>query len=65
MYKIYQIINIDGERYVGSTKEKLKRRYSLHKSHNANPNTRNKIASVNELTRMCWMVTATLITRST
>ena len=40
MYKIYQIINIDGERYVGSTKEKLKRRYSLHKSHNANPNTR-------------------------
>ena len=34
MYKIYQIINIDGERYVGSTKQILKRRYNLHKANN-------------------------------
>ena len=32
MYKIYQIINIDGERYVGSTKQTLQRRYNLHKA---------------------------------
>ena len=31
MYKIYQIINIDGERYVGSTKQSLQRRYNQHK----------------------------------
>ena len=31
MYKIYQIINIDGQRYVGSTKQKLQRRYNKHK----------------------------------
>ena len=30
MYKIYQIINIDGERYVGSTKQTLKQRYIQH-----------------------------------
>jgi len=34
MYKIYQIINIDGERYVGSTKNSLKHRYSRHKANN-------------------------------
>ena len=34
MYKIYQIINIDGQRYVGSTKNNLNHRYSLHKANN-------------------------------
>jgi predicted GIY-YIG superfamily endonuclease len=34
MYKIYQIINIDGQRYVGSTKNNLNRRYSQHKANN-------------------------------
>ncbi len=40
MYKIYQIINIDGQRYVGSTKEKLQRRYKHHITHNRNPKQR-------------------------
>jgi len=30
MYKIYQIINIDGQRYVGSTKQTLEARYQQH-----------------------------------
>ena len=30
MYKIYQIINIDGERYVGSTRRSLRERYIAH-----------------------------------
>lgn len=30
MYKIYQILNIDGERYVGSTKQSLEKRYQQH-----------------------------------
>jgi len=30
MYKIYQIINIDGQRYVGSTKQTLEKRYQQH-----------------------------------
>ena len=34
MYKIYQIINIDGQRYVGSTKNDLKWRYNRHKANN-------------------------------
>jgi len=34
MYKIYQIINIDGERYIGSTKNELNHRYNLHKGNN-------------------------------
>ena len=40
MYKIYQIINIDGQRYVGSTKQKLQRRYKQHITSNANPKQR-------------------------
>jgi len=40
MYKIYQIINIDGLRYVGSTKNKLQRRYKQHITSNANPKQR-------------------------
>jgi len=40
MYKIYQIINIDGERYVGSTKQKLQRRYKQHITTMNNPNQR-------------------------
>ena len=31
MYKIYQIVNIDDERYVGSTKQTLEERYNQHK----------------------------------
>ena len=46
MYKIYQIINIDGKRYVGSTKQKLQRRYKQHITHNANPNQRNCSSSI-------------------
>jgi len=46
MYKIYQIINIDGKRYVGSTKQKLQRRYSLHITQNANPNIRSCSSSL-------------------
>ena len=38
MYKIYQIINIDGERYVGSTKQSLERRYNHHKYPGKNSN---------------------------
>lgn len=41
MYKIYQIINIDGERYVGSTKQTLKKRYNHHKY----PHDKGKCAS--------------------
>ena len=41
MYKIYQIINIDGERYVGSTKQTLQRRYKQHITSKDNPNQTN------------------------
>ena len=34
MYKIYQIINVEGERYIGSTKQSLQRRYNCHKANN-------------------------------
>ena len=34
MYKIYQIINVEGERYIGSTKNTLNHRYSQHKANN-------------------------------
>jgi hypothetical protein len=45
MYKIYQIINIDGERYVGSTKQKLQRRYKQHITSMNNPNVKRKCSS--------------------
>ena len=45
MYKIYQIINIDGKRYVGSTKQKLQRRYKQHISNNRNPKQKRKCSS--------------------
>ena len=45
MYKIYQIINIDGERYVGSTKQKLQRRYKQHITSNNNANVKRKCKS--------------------
>jgi predicted GIY-YIG superfamily endonuclease len=45
MYKIYQIINIDGERYVGSTKQKLQRRYRQHITDLNNPNVKRKCTS--------------------
>ena len=46
MYKIYQIINIDGQRYIGSTIEELKDRLRKHKAdHNRikGQNIRSKI----------------------
>jgi len=45
MYKIYQIINIDGQRYIGSTKNKLQRRYKQHITSNANPNQKRSCKS--------------------
>lgn len=45
MYKIYQIINIDGQRYVGSTKQKLQRRYKQHITSMNNPNIKRKCKS--------------------
>jgi len=45
MYKIYQIINIDGQRYVGSTKQKLQRRHKQHITDLNNPNRQRKCTS--------------------
>ena len=45
MYKIYQIINIDGQRYVGSTKQKMQRRYNEHITDMNNPNVKRKCKS--------------------
>jgi predicted GIY-YIG superfamily endonuclease len=51
MYKIYQIINIDGERYVGSTKQKLQRRYKQHNTSMNNPNIKRQCTSKNVLSK--------------
>ena len=45
MYKIYQIINIDGQRYIGSTKKKLQRRYKQHNTSMNNPNVKKQCKS--------------------
>ena len=41
MYKIYQIINIDGQRYIGSTIEELKDRLRKHKADHNRIKTQN------------------------
>ena len=45
MYKIYQIINIDGQRYIGSTTKNIQRRYKQHITDLNNPNVKNKCKS--------------------